>query len=311
MVPLALEWLNRKQDPMRAGALCLPMAAHALRRDILRKMLEVRVTAGPGRHYAVSEAGVEGLFVAHVAELWLQSAPGGPLPLEGDDEEGAVNTLLEGWRPGIVHALARGPRTLEELERVVDLRRRALCERVAAMRELGMLEPLPGAGEGERYAVSEWLRRAIAPLLAAIRAELRDPNPEAAPIEASDVEAAFLLALPLLELPAGASGCCRLTVEGLEGSEAPAATVIARVDAGRVAARVGDQPGDQASAPASDKASDPPAGAGAWATAAPAAWLDTVIERDVKSVATGGDRLLARLLLDGLHEALFGVPVRD
>lgn len=296
MGPLALEWLNKKRDPMRAGALCLPMAAHELRRDILRKALEVRVTAGPGGHYEVSEAGMEGLFVAHVAELWLQSAPGGPLPLEDDDEEGAVNTLLEGWRPGIVHALAGEPRTLEELEGSVDLRPRALRERVAAMREAGMLEQLPG--EGERYAVTDWLRRAMAPLLAAIRAELRDPKPEAAPLEASDVEAAFLLALPLVELPAEASGSCRLTVEGLEGSEAPAAMATARIDSGRVLAQTGAQAGD------------PPAEAGAWATADPAAWLDTVIERDVRSVATGGDRLLARLLLDGLHEALFGVPVR-
>lgn len=283
---------------MRAGALFLPMAAHELRRDILRKALEVRVSAGPDGHYEVSEAGVEGLFVAHVAELWLQSAPGGPLPLEDDEEEGAVNTLLEGWRPGIVHALARGPRTEEELEGSVELPRRALRERLAAMCEAGMLERLPGEGEGERYAVTEWLRRAIAPLAAAARAELRDPKPEAAPIEASDVEAAFLLALPLVELPAETSGCCRLTVEGLEGSEAPAAMLTARVDAGRAIAQAGGQTGD------------PPAEAGAWATAAPAAWLDTVIERDVRSVATGGDRLLARLLLDGLHEALFGVPVR-
>jgi hypothetical protein len=46
----------------------------------------------------------------------------------------------------------------------------------------------------------------------------------------------------------------------------------------------------------------------AWAIASASDWLDTVIEPDAKSVNTGGDRYLARVLLSGLHRTLFGLP---
>ena len=58
----------------------------------------------------------------------------------------------------------------------------------------------------------EWLRHAIAPLAAAARLEFQLPQGETAPIAPLDVEAAFLLALPLIELPEELQGTCRLTV---------------------------------------------------------------------------------------------------
>jgi len=110
------------------------------------------------------------------------------------------------------------------------------------------------------------------------------------PIDAPDVEAALLLALPLLELPGDLSGFCRLTVE-LDG-EPPQAGATARVESGRVAAL--------------DPEEAPPE-ADAWTSGSAEAWLDTLIEPDAKRVRTGGDKRLARLLLDAMHERLFAV----
>lgn len=60
---------------------------------------------------------------------------------------------------------------------------------------------------------------------------------------------------------------------------------------------------------ASGRSSRSPARSGrpAWAGATAEAWLNTVIEPDAKRVRTGGDKRLARLLLDGLHQRLFVV----
>lgn len=124
--------------------------------------------------------------------------------------------------------------------------------------------------------------------------ELRYPAPGTAPIAIADVEAAFRLALPLLRLPADASGACSLAV-GLEPevSDRPAG-VTAAVEAGRV---VAFEPGLEQ-------------GADARAEASAADWLDTLIEPGVERVRTSGDRVLAGRLVDGLRTALFG-KLRD
>ena len=46
-----------------------------------------------------------------------------------------------------------------------------------------------------------------------------------------------------------------------------------------------------------------------FATAPPAAWIDTLIDPEVASVAWGGDPQFAFNLLHGLHEKLFAVEV--
>ena len=49
--------------------------------------------------------------------------------------------------------------------------------------------------------------------------------------------------------------------------------------------------------------------ADSWAIASAADWLDTLIEPDAKRVRSGGERSLARRLLDELHQTLFGIQV--
>ncbi len=279
---------------MRAGARLLPMATSRIKRKILRELSEHPVQWGPGREARITSAGREMLFVAFVAEQWLQKAPGGPLPFDSDDGERAITALVEGWSSTVVHALAAQPLTLRELERAIEcLSRRALKRRLLAMQRSGQVEAGPSDGDGAIFAVTDWLRAGIAPLTAAARLERRNPTEDMAPIAPLDVEAAFLLTLPLLELPGELSGSCRLGVELEDGERSQTAGMTARVEDGRVTAcavRL-DSPAD------------------AWAIAPAGEWLDTVIEPDAKRVRSGGDRRLALALLDGLHETLFGIPV--
>jgi DNA-binding HxlR family transcriptional regulator len=271
------------------------MAASSIKRGILRQLSDRPMQWGSGREARITPAGREMLFVAFVTERWLQSAPAGPLPFESEDAERAVAALVDGWSSTVMHALAAQPLTLRELDRTVEcLGRRALKRQLLAMQRAGQVEARPSDGAGAIYAVTDWLRSGIAPLTAAARLERRNPTEDMAPIAPLDVEAAFLLTLPLLELPGGVSGSCRLGVELDDGALPRVAGATARVEDGRVSAcavRLDDR-------------------ANAWAIASAGDWLDTVIEPDARSVRTGGDRYLGRVLLDGLHRTLFGIPVR-
>jgi DNA-binding HxlR family transcriptional regulator len=278
---------------MRAGARFLLMAANPLNRSILRIVLERPLEMEPGRLFKVSSGGREVLFIAFLVERWLQSAPQGAIEFESPEAEEAVGALAESWDTTTMHVLARGPLTYRELHDSVDaLSRRGLKRLLATMERAGQVETRT-SGDDTIYAVTDWLRAGIAPLAAAARLERREPKEGMAPIEALDVEAGFMLTLPLLELPKELSGVCRLGVnlEDDEGSGLIGVTV--RIEQGRI---VSCTPGLGEEADA-------------WAAAAAGAWLDTVIEPEAKRVRTGGDRWLARALLDALHKALFGIPV--
>jgi hypothetical protein len=238
-------------------------------------------------------AGRELLFVSFILERWLNSCPYDSLRL-GPEAGPALSALLAGWSSTAMHVLATRPLSVDETaEAIGTLSDETVEDRIDAMESAGLLEALEEEDGEERFAATEWLRMGIAPLAAAARLEHRHPPGDTAPIAALDVEAAFLLTLPLLELPAELSGTCRLAVELDEGVSPSPAGVTARVESGRVVAcKLGLDDGTDA-----------------WATASAADWLDTVIEPDVKRVRSGGDRRLARTLLHALHQTLFGVPV--
>jgi DNA-binding HxlR family transcriptional regulator len=270
------------------------MATSSVKREILRELSEHPLRWGGSREARITPAGREMLFIAFVAERWLQNAPAGPLPFDSDAGERAVAALVDGWSSTVVHALAARPLDLRELERAVEvLSPRALKRRLLAMQRAGQIET-SSSGEGTLYAVTDWLRAGIAPLAAAARLERRNPGDGMAPIAPLDVEAAFLLTLPLLALPTELSGSCRLGVEIGDLGRSRIAGATVQVEGGRITA----------CAPCLDESAD------AWAIASTGEWLDTVIEPDARRVKSGGDRYLARALLDGLHETLFGVPVR-
>lgn len=279
---------------MRAGAYVLLMATSPIKRGILREVLQQPLAVGGGNEFRITPGGREMLFVAFVAERWLQSAPHGPLDFDSGEAERVVRLLVEGWSSTLVHALAAGPLTLAELDRAVEgVGRRGLQRQLESMRDAGQVEVRSMGPAETAYAPTTWLRTGTAPLAAAARLERRTPKEAMVPIAPLDVEAAFQLTLPLLELPAELSGTCRLgvNVEDVENSSLTGVTV--RIEAGRVVSCSVGFSGE----------------ADAWAAASASDWLDTLIEPDAKRIRTGGDKWLSAALLKDLHRKLFGVPV--
>lgn len=243
---------------------------------------EPRATAADG----------EFLFVAGTIADWLRRRPGGGLDL---DEEAVppLLALVGGWASATLHALAAEPFTVAEAQkRVGTLPVDTVGARIEAMHDGGLLEALPRGSE-PCYAVTDWARHGIAPLAAAARMEMRYPPGDTAPIAVADVEAGFRLALPLLRLPVDASGSCALaTALDPEVCDGPVG-VTARIEEGRV---VAVEPGLAADVDARAEASAEN-------------WLNTVMEPATGHVELSGDGRLAVLLLDGLHETLFGGPL--
>jgi DNA-binding HxlR family transcriptional regulator len=242
--------------------------------------------------FELTDVGSELWGVARVLGAWLEAAPEGPLPLGSSSAKSAVRALVEGWGTSIVRALAARPLSLTELNGLISsLSYPSLERRLGAMRLAGQIERTPARGRGTPYAVTDWLRRSIAPLGAAARWERMNVATETVPIKRLDAEAAFLLAIPLLQLPQELSGTCRLAVEVGTSNGDRLAGVLVGVEEGRVTSCVASVQGH----------------AEAWASGSPSTWLRAVIEQDAGRLEVGGDCDLARGLVDGLHGALFGI----
>jgi DNA-binding HxlR family transcriptional regulator len=241
--------------------------------------------------YELSDAGRDLLFVASSLQDWLAASPEGPLELGESPSKAAIKALAEAWSTCMLRALAAKPLTLTELDGAIASINYPLLERrLAAMRLAGQIEAREGNGRGTPYGVSEWGRQAVAPLIAAARWERRHRPEETAPIARVDVEAAFLLAMPLLRLPEGTSGSCRMAADIPNGKKHDLAGVLAEARDGRIASSTTRLEGHP----------------DAWASGSPPAWLAATIEADHAGLELGGNCALARTLLDGLHRALFG-----
>jgi len=253
---------------------------------------------GPHTPTGLAPASRELLYVGRVLEAWLRKSPTGPLRL-GEEESGiALAALISGWSSTVVHAVSGAALTMEEIESATGaVRPEVLAARVEAMEDVGLLEPLEGAGGETRYAATRWLRQSIAPLAAAARLERHQEDEDAAPPDVLDVGAAFLLTLPLLDLAADLGGSCRLGVqlpgEGdlLTGAGDLLTGATAQIENGNVVFV--------------DLRLDP--SAASWAIASPLGWLDTLVDPDEREVAFGGEDVrLPEALVAGLHEELFG-----
>lgn len=246
--------------------------------------------------YELSPPGRELLFVMDAIEQWLAGSPDEPLPLGGSAAKAAIKALAEGWSTAMLRALAARPLSLTDLDRVIgSLSYPSLERRLAAMRLAGQIEARPGGGSGRPYAVTPWLREGVGPLVAAIQWERRHQPAAMPPITPLDVEAAFLLAVPLLQLPEELSGSCRMAAEVANGDKPRLAGVLVEVEDGRIAScstQLTGRPDARALGSAS-------------------AWLDAVTEGDTDRIEMNGDCRLARTLLDGLHEALFNSQARE
>ncbi len=239
--------------------------------------------------YELADPGRDLLVVMEFLRTWLHQRPAGPIELGTPIAKGMIKSLIEGWTSTVIRALAAKPLTLTELDRLISgLNYPSLERRLATLHHCGQAEPLPSRGRGTPYAVTRWLRQGIAPLAAAARWERLHLAETTAPIARLDIEAAFLLVIPLVKLAPELSGECRLAVETRSGGEQRMAGVKVRVEEGRIVSRVTNLEGP----------------ADAWASGSPADWLRAVIEHDRTGLEIGGDCQLAGDLVDGLHGML-------
>jgi hypothetical protein len=249
----------------------------------------------PGRDSEQMEAritpsGREMLFVSETLEDWLAKAPSGILPFGGDGATEAIEALADSWSSTMLHSLAVGPRSLDELDGASDESGYPSPERcLDAMRLSGQVEARRGDGELGAYSVTDWLRLGVAPIVAAARMEDRHlaDSPDVAPL---DVEACFMLSVPLMRLPVDMSGSCRFALELNNASSSQPAGVMVQVEEGRIVACTPDLQGD------------PKAGA----TGDLTTWFDAVIEANPDDMELGGDHALAMALVYDLHRVLFG-----
>lgn len=246
--------------------------------------------------YELNDSGRELLTVARVTQAWLNDSPEGEQELGGPAAKSSIKALVEGWSATIIRALAAGPLTLTELSRLISLLNYPSIERrLSAMRLAGLIEGVSTQQKGTPYEVTAWLRRAVGPLLAAIRWEQKHLGADGPPLGRIDVEAAFLLTVPPVTIAEDQQGICRLSVDLRNGSAGVRPTgVLASVKEGRVISCVSRLEGV----------------ADAWSSGPPSAWLQAVIDGEINRLEIGGDRSLAVALLDQVHGRLFPVRVR-
>jgi DNA-binding HxlR family transcriptional regulator len=238
--------------------------------------------------YELTPMGLELLEVADSLEAWLGLAPGGAIGLDSGTAKGAVRALVDGWSSQMMRALGTGPLSLTELDKLIpDLNYPALERRLASMRMAALVEANESIGARTPYSVTEWGRKAVAPLAKAARCERIHLPHETTALDPVDIEAAFLLTMPLVSLPPRTGGWCQLQVEpGIDGAE-PAGVRI-DVEAGRViscVSRLDPKPRS-------------------WATGSPRVWFEAVSAGDPSRLQFGGADRLPESVIHSLHEAL-------
>ncbi|HET7574509.1 MAG TPA: winged helix-turn-helix transcriptional regulator [Solirubrobacterales bacterium] len=236
--------------------------------------------------YVLTDGGTALLEVGRVLQAWLREAPGGEIELGTTAAKTAVKALVEGWSTNIVRALSARALTLTDLNRLIpSVSYPSLERRLTAMRLRGLAERTPGDGRGSPYAASTWMRRAVVPLGAAMAWERRHAPGGTTPIGRLDVEAAFLLAVPLMDLGPQANGRCRLAVELQGGSSPVFAGVSLCIEEGRVVSCVSRLDGE----------------AEAWVSGTPIAWFGRMDGSAAGELELGGDTTLAASVTDALR----------
>ncbi len=232
------------------------------------------------------------LAVVETVEAWLSRAPQGPIVLGSESAKGAIRALIGGWSSTMLRALAARPLSLTELSSVInDHSYPALERRLSAMRAARQLEPRPNGGRGSKpYGVTKWTRQAVAPIAAAGRCECRHLAQSTNPLARLDIEAAFLLAVPLVDLEVTRSGSCLLAVDTGSAGSAQAADRLAgvgvEVEQGSIVAcnsRFADSPKT-------------------WALGSARAWVDALLEGQADRLRIGGEQVeLAEELIRRLY----------
>jgi DNA-binding HxlR family transcriptional regulator len=243
--------------------------------------------------YRLTDTGREFLAICEPLGGWLATSPRDDVSLGTAAAQRTVKALVAGWTTGMLRVLAARPLSLTQLDRVVrSLAYPALERRLAAMRLAGLVEPAAERDQwGTPYVVTDWLRAAVVPLIAACRWERSRLPRTAPPMTARDVEALFLLALPLADLPPTISGTCQLAVRS-PSRPGSAVGVLAEIRDGTVE---GAQTRLEAIADARVLGSS-------------AAWFAALLDQDVGGLKLGGDADLGSEVAAGLGRALARHP---
>lgn len=247
-------------------------AIGALERHVLRAMpytVENRLT----------DVGRDVLAVADLVETWLNRAPQGPIALGSEPAKEAIRALIGGWSSTMLRALVARPLSLIELNGVItDISYPALERRLSAMRTVRQVEIVPGGERGAKpHRVTDWTRRAVGILVAAARCD-REHFPEKTdPLTGLDIETAFLLAVPLVELEATRTGSCLLAVDTGKGDSDDSK--------GRLAGVHVDIEDGAASSCASRLEQDP----STWALGSVDSWVDAILEGRHDRLHLGGE----------------------
>lgn len=263
-------------------------------RSYLRRLVELglvkrhREDDFPGSvSYLMTPRGKRLLTVGEVLQVWLREAPEGEVELGTTAAKSAIKALVDGWSTGLIRALAARPLGLTELNRVIpQVSYPTLERRLTAMRQVGLIESDPQSnGRVTRCAVTEWLRRSVAPITAAVGWEaacIPDQTPAPGRI---DAEAVLLLATPSIELPPEINGTCRLAVEFRRGSDLEFAGVTLGISEGRVKSCVSRIDGTP----------------DAWATGGVLDWFRWMRDTGDRRIEIGGDPAIAHAVADGLR----------
>lgn len=266
----------------------------------LRSLGEIGVIERRSRHafptsvdYEITQMGRALLAVGDSVDAWLQTAPGGGKQLGTTGAKSSIKALVEGWSSHLIRVLAARPLSLTELNSLIPrISYPSLERRLAAMRDCGLVEMEQGTGRMKPYKVTPWLRRGVAPVTAAMAWERSYTEEATAGIGRLDVEAAFLLAVPLLYLSDQMTGTCRLAVEVHDGASPVYAGVLVRIEEGEVTSCIADLEGE----------------AEAWISGKPLTWLRQATPAVNGNLEVGGDGRLARSVLEGLRRTA-GVPL--
>jgi DNA-binding HxlR family transcriptional regulator len=244
----------------------------------------------------LTEVGRGVLGVATTVEAWLAQAPQGSILLGSEPAKGAIRALVGAWGSTTLRALAARPLSLTELSSVIpDLSYPALERRLSAMRAARQVELRPDGGRGAKpYAVTEWTRQAVGPLTAAGRCECEHLAEVTEPLTRIDIEAAFLLSVPLVDLTVNYSGSCLLAVDTGSGNEGEPrdrlAGVHVEIEEGTVVSCVSRLEQEPST----------------WALGTVSSWLDAILEGQLGRLRMGGENpKLATALIEGLYASLF------
>jgi DNA-binding HxlR family transcriptional regulator len=232
--------------------------------------------------------GEELLLVADALDTWLQRSPTGPISLESGAAKGIVKAFVDGWGSAVVSTLATRPMSLTELDReIAEFSYPALERRLSSLRMAGLIEAQSAKGSGTPYALTNWARRGVRPLAAAARCERVHMGGRAAPVTEADIEGAFLLATPLVDLPDGSSGTCQFEVEATQGLHKQSGVRIA-VEHGKVVACECGLGEDRSS----------------YAIGTTTKWFTAIKEGALDELRFGGGKQFAESLVRAMHVTL-------